>query len=739
MLLEKHLITLNLMLGFLIATTQANATNDTQINVTTDQTEMVFSVIPSGKVVYNYYGKKFTHTTPFLSRQYHEQPANGSTSICEIFPAYGGTCAINPALKLTHADGVQTTEMVYDSYQQQVLDDNRTQTIITLKDPLYAVSLDVVYTSYKKENVITQYSTITNHESGQIHVEQIASAYLPIYADDYYLTHFHSNHMAEMQLIEEKLTSGIKDIENKRGLQTTFTSNPAFMLSLERPLQEEAGDVYAGALAWSGNYKITFEIDEHSRLNVVSGMNDFASTYYLEKDESLTTPEMVWTYSNAGSGQASRNLHNWIRQYNMTHGNQLHDIVLNSWEGAYLDFDEKTLTDMMDDAANIGVETFVLDDGWFGNKYPRNTDHQGLGDWQTNRQKLPHGIDYLAQYAVSKGLKFGIWIEPEMVNPKSELAERHPEWIVKSGKRDLIEMRQQLLLDMSNPEVQDFVVKTFDEVVALSDKISYIKWDANRYVANFGSEYLPKDKQSHFWIKYMKGLYSVYDRIRAKYPDIAIQLCSSGGGRLDMGALKYHDEFWTSDNTCAIDRIFIQYSTNLFYPSIATAAHVSAARNHQTGLIIPLKFRFDVAMMGRLGMELQPKQMSDEEKQFAAAAIQTYKVIRPTIQLGDLYRLKNPYEGYGWASQMHVAKDKKQAVLFAFSLKFHTRTHFFQTRLKGLDPNKLYKITELNKQGNGTFHNDGTVYPGDYLMNAGISLSISNPYDSAVILLTEVE
>ena len=286
--------------------------------------------------------------------------------------------------------------------------------------------------------------------------------------------------------------------------------------------------------------------------------------------------------------------------------------------------------------------------------------------------------------------------------------------------------------------MQDFVVKTFDDVVAMSPNISYIKWDANRHVDNVGSDYLPADKQTHFWHGYVKGLYSVYQRIRAKHPDIQIQLCSSGGGRLEYGALKYHDEFWASDNTNALDRIFIQYGTNIFFPAIATASHVSTSPNHQTGMMTPLKFRFDVAMSGRLGMELQPKDIDSEDYEFASKAVENYKRIRPVVQFGDLYRLVSPYGKNGWAAHMHVSKDKKEAVYFAYSLKYHGRTTYLETKLKGLDPDKNYKVTELNTRGwNRSFYGDGQTFSGDYLMKVGINLNIGNPFDSSVLLLTE--
>ena len=709
------------------------------IRVSTNDTEMVMTVADNGNLIHNYYGKKFKNALPYQTKKYREQPDNGAGFAPQAFPAYGGYVTISPALKLIHSDGSHTTHLKYVSHSVTKNEDGVTRTDIILNDPLYNIDLTMTFTAYDKDNVITQSSTLTNNENGKLTVENLASTYLPLHADSYYLTHFHGVWATEMQLVEEQLHSGIKSVESKRGVQATQTANPAFLLSIDGPSREDFGEIYGGALAWSGNYKITFEKDECGRLNVVGGVNDFASTYYLDKGESLTTPDMVWTYSNQGRGQVSRNLHNWIRNHSLAHADIERPVVLNSWEGAYMNFDEKTITDMIEDAAKIGVEMFVLDDGWFANgEYARNTDHSGLGDWQVNTQKLPRGIDHLAKHAVKHGLKFGIWIEPEMVNPKSQLAETHPEWVVKSGEREKLQIRQQWILDLTNPEVQDFIVKTFDDVLALSSDISYVKWDANRFVTDFGSEYLPADRQSHFWIDYTKGLYSVYDRIREKHPDVMIQLCSSGGARLDMGALKYHDEFWTSDNTNSLDRIRIQNSTNLFYPAIATASHVSTSPNHQTGMMAPLKFRFDVAMSGRLGLELQPKHLNEEEWDFAQKAIASYKKIRPIVQFGDLYRLKNPEDETGWASLQYVSKDGKEAVFFAYSLKYHGRTTFFQTRLKGLDPDKQYRVTELNKKEWPTFYGDGQVFPGDYLMNEGISLGIGNNFESTVLHLEEI-
>ncbi len=708
------------------------------IQVETDSHSMVFSAVPNEKVVFLYWGDKLKDTSPFLNKGFKGQPDTSDELITQLYPAYGGRFYLNPALKLTHDDGVLTTELVYVSSESKNIDNNRIETVIHLKDKLYPVFVDVRFIAYQKENIIAQSVVISHNEKKAIKVENLASSYIPIHRDSYYLTHFHGTWATEMQLEEEKLTHGTKVIETKKGVRATQAENPSFLLSANAPAEENCGEVFAGSLAWSGNYKLSFEIDETGTLNIISGMNPFAATFNLEAGKKLESPEMILTYSSSGKGQISRNYHDWTRKYAMAHGDKIHPIILNSWEGAYFDFNEKTITTMIDNAASFGVEMFVLDDGWFGNKYPRNGDNAGLGDWQTNVKKLPKGINYLADYAVSKGLKFGIWIEPEMVNPKSELAEKHPEWIVQSGKRDILPMRNQWLLDLSNPQVQDFVFKTFQDVVALSPNISYIKWDANRHVDNVGSTYLSADDQTHFWYEYVKGLYNVYERIRAKYPDIQIQLCSSGGGRVEFGALKYHDEFWASDNTNALDRVFIQYGTNIFFPAIATASHVSTSPNHQTGMMIPLKFRFDVAMSGRLGMELQPSDIKGNEYSFAKTAIKDYKLIRPIVQFGDLYRLASPYGENCWASHMYVAKDKKESVLFAYSLKYHGRTTYFETKLNGLDASKMYKITELNKDGNNsTFGGEGQVFSGDFLMKSGITLNIGDAFKSSVLLIKE--
>lgn len=729
-----------LAFGFVLwASSVVLAQNTKLIEIKTRSTAWVYGVDSNNRLVFLYYGKNLNASDDFKKQRAYSKPDTDRDFSYEGYPTFGLGNINEPALAVIHADGSLNTELAFISSETVELQDNVTETIITLKDRIYDLVVELHSKAYKQEDVISQWTEIRNRESGEVVLKNYASSFLPLYGKNYYLTHFYGSWAGEMHVVEEKLDNGIKLVECKKGVRTTQTENASFILSLNHPARETSGECYAGALAWSGNYRLAFQVDEWRKLNVISGVNPFLSQWTLAPGEQFTTPEMIYTYSGDGRGQLSRNLHDWVRKYAMVGGTKTHDIVLNSWEGAYFSFNEETLTEMMDNAAEMGIETFVLDDGWFGNKYPRNNDDAGLGDWQTNVKKLPRGLNYLIDHAHSKGLKFGLWIEPEMVNPESELAEKHPEWIVQSPGREKITWRNQLLLDLSNPEVQDFVFQVFDSLLTNHPGIEYIKWDANRHIEQAGSTYLAPSKQTHLWNAYTQGLYAVYERIRAKYPDFVIQDCASGGGRLDFGALKYHNEYWVSDNTDPLSRIFIQYGTNLIYPPVGAASHVSTSPNHQTMRMTPLKFRFDVAMTGRLGMELQPKDIRGEDRAFAETAITNYKkYVRALITTGDLYRLYSPYDEGGWASQMYVAKNKQSAVLFAFSLEPHLRGIFPRIKLDGLDPAKSYKLVEINNDKQTCFWGDGQIFSGNYLMKAGIELTIADQFDSAVFILTAV-
>lgn len=703
----------------------------TVIPISTDNTQMVLVAFGKGILHTYHYGAKLTDPGEYANFNSRMGSNNGDGPM--TYPTQGGKYVSEPALSVKYADGYRNTELCYVSHTQSVRG-NVVKTEIQMKDYVTGLQVKLVYDAYQKEDVILAHTEITNGGKVPVELENYASSSLFLRGDKFLLTHTYGDWGAEMQVDREVLTHNMKVVETKRGTQATQWNNPAFMVSMDTDcFSETEGEVIAGALCWSGNFRLSFEKGVSHNLNIVAGINPYSSEYPLGAGETFVTPEMVWTFSAEGAGRASRNIHSWARHYGVYGGDQIKPTLLNSWEGAYFTFTTETLLLMIDDAASMGLEMFVLDDGWFAMDYPRDNDRQGLGDWEVNTRKLPEGIDYVAKYAHGKGLKFGIWIEPEMVNPKSNLAQAHPDWVVRSPGREIYQHRNQWILDLTNPEVQDFVFSIFDNTMQLSKDIDYIKFDSNRAINNFGSDFLGKD-QSRFYVDYVQGLYKVMQRVREKYPDTIVQCCSSGGSRVDYGSLRYFDEFWTSDDTDAMERVKIQYGTSLFYPACTMASHVSAVPNHQTGNVTPLKFRFDIACAGRLGMELQPKNLSAEEKALADRCISSYKVWRDLVFQGDLYRISSPYESDYYAL-MYVSEDKSRAVVFTYSTNYLNRAIGTKTfRLRGLDPQKKYKVSEQNVD-TSVFSANGKSLSGSYLMNGGFNLNLFKTFQSAVFYL----
>ena len=503
------------------------------------------------------------------------------------------------------------------------------------------------------------------------------------------------------------------------------------MFSLDGKPQENTGRVIGAALCYSGNYELRIDTGDTDWHQFFAGINPDNSSYTLAPKEVFRTPELALTWSDEGLSGASRNFHKWARSLKMAHGDRLRKILLNSWEGVYFDINEAGMDQMMSDIASMGGELFVMDDGWFGVKYPRITDNCALGDWQVDPKKLPAGVPGLVECAKKHGIKFGIWIEPEMSNTVSELYEKHPDWVIKAPQREPVLGRggTQVVLDLGNPAVQDFVFKIVDDIMTENPEIDYIKWDANMAIMNHGSQYLPKDRQSHMYIEYHRGFAKVCDRIRAKYPDVTIQACASGGGRANYGVMPWFDEFWVSDNTDALQRIYMQWGTSYFFPAIAMASHISAAPNHQTFRTIPIKFRIDVAMSGRLGMEIQPKNMTPDEIEHCRNAIREYKEIRPVVQLGDIYRLVSPYDGLDMASMMYCSPEKDKAVFYWWKLETFCDQHFPRVRMAGLDPDKLYRVHELNRIDNVPLPYEGKVFSGKFVMDSGLEIPYGHTVD----------
>lgn len=462
-----------------------------------------------------------------------------------------------------------------------------------------------------------------------------------------------------------------------------------FELGLEQPAQEHQGQVVLGTIGWTGNYQFTFEVDNEGNLRIIPAINPYASDYQLKANETFTTPEFIFTLSNNGTGEASRNLHNWARNYQLKDGKGDRMTLLNNWENTYFTFDEELLGKLMKEAKHLGVDMFLLDDGWFGNKHPRNDDHAGLGDWEAMKSKLPGGIPALVEKAKEAGVKFGIWIEPEMVNPKSDLFETHPEWAIHYPNRETYYFRNQLVLDLSNPKVQDFVFGVVDKIMTENPDVAFFKWDCNSPITNIYSPYL-KDKQGQLYIDHVRGIYNVLKRVKEKYPNVPMMLCSGGGARCDYEALKYFTEFWCSDNTDPVERLFIQWGFSQFFPAKAMCAHVTSWNSRTS-----VKFRTDVASMCKLGFDIGLKDMKADELTYCQEAVANYKRLKPVILDGDQYRLVSPYDGNHMAV-MYAAPDASKAVLFTYDIHPRFGEKLLPVKLRGLDAQKMYRVKEIN-------------------------------------------
>ena len=687
-----------------------------QVVIQTKNTTMVLDVETGRQPQYVYYGAKLTDYD-----LQHLQGVRGGRM--DAYPAYGMNCPAEAAVAMTHADGNLSTELYATDVNTQ-----GQLTQITLSDPKYPVSVVLCYKACFDEDMIETWTEIKHGEAKPVTLTQFASISLPIRRGNVWLSHLHGSWGNEAQLVEEPILSGQKVIKNKDGVRNAHTDHAEVMFSLNGKGQENSGDVIGAALCYSGNYQLKIETDDTEYHYFFAGINPDNSAYHLKKGETFVTPKVALSFSQQGLSGVSRNFHKWGRNYMLAHGNKERKILLNSWEGVYFDINQQGMDQMMGDIASMGGELFVMDDGWFGVKYPRKTDNCALGDWEVDTHKLPEGIEGLLRDAKKHGIKFGIWIEPEMTNSVSELYDAHPDWIVKAPKRDAVQGRggTQLVLDMSNPKVQDFVVSIVDNLMSKYPEIDYIKWDANMAIMNHGSQYLTMNNQSHLYIEYHRGFEKACQRIRAKYPDLTIQACASGGGRANWGVLPYFDEFWTSDNTDALQRIYMQWGTSYFFPAIAMACHISATPNHTVFRTTAMKYRIDVAMSGRLGMEIQPKNMTADEKELCRKAIADYKQIRPIVQFGDLYRLVSPYDKQGLASLMYVNEQKSKSVFFWWKTESFQNEHLPRVKMAGLDANKNYKVHELNRIDLRPMDIEGQVFSGAYLMNHGLEMPYRN-------------
>ncbi|WP_314953287.1 alpha-galactosidase [Hoylesella loescheii] len=708
----------------------ANAKN--MISIHTDNVQMVLEVKSNGRLYQAYLGERLSEGTP-LSLLFMPQ-ANQTWPMPvgnEVYPVMGTEDHFEPALQLTHNNGNPTSVLKYVSHTQTARN-GITEAIVKLRDEKYPISVNLHYLAYTKEDVICQWAEISHGEAKPISLGRYASGMLYFEEPTYYLTEFSGDWAREMQMSQAQLNFGRKTIDTRLGTRAAMLAFPFFEVGLGSPVSENHGKVLMGTIGWTGNFRFTFEVDHDNQLRVLAGINPDASTYTLERGKTFKTPEFIFTLSTQGTGQGSRNFQRWALNHRLYMAQEDRMTLLNNWENTYFDFDEQKLNNLFGQAKNLGVDLFLLDDGWFGNRYPRNNDKAGLGDWQANRAKLPGGIPALVKGANEQGVDFGIWIEPEMVNPESELARKKSHWILRLPDREPYLFRHQLVLDLTNPEVQDFVFGVIDGLMKENPNIKFMKWDCNSPITNIFSPHL-KARQGNLYVDYVRGLYAVLNRVQAKYPKLYMMLCSGGGGRCDFEALKYFTEFWCSDNTDPVERIYIQWAFSHFMPAKALCSHVTDWNKKAS-----VKFRLDVDFSCKLGFDLDLKHLSADDLTYCQAAIKEYNRLKPVIFSPNLYRLVSPYET-NHCALMRVNDHQTHALLFAYDLHPRYGGTIINTRLQGLDPTATYRVREIclmpGHESRLPFHNQ--TFTGDYLHKVGLKVLGRNQLDSRIIELVK--
>jgi len=710
----------------------SRADNQNQISISTLDTELLINVSPNGRIYQSYLGAKLSKE-PDKASLFEFQKTSGDSNnpnkIWECYPVSGTEDFFEPAFAIRHNDGNPTSVLYYLSHNVRKIDDNITETTIKLKDNLYPVYVTLHYVTYSKENIFKTWTEISHKEKYPVNISRYASSFLYFSEPSYYLNEFSGDWAKETKMSTQQLSFGKKIIDSKLGTRAAMFAYPFFELGFGNTANENSGKVLMGTIGWTGNFSFTFEVDNMGCLRVISGINPYASDYTLKPSDIFTTPEFIFTLSNQGVGQGSRNFHHWALNYQLKDGKGDRLTLLNNWENTGFDFNEEKIANLCKETKKLGVDMFLLDDGWFGNKYPRIDDHAGLGDWDVTKSKLPHGIPFLVKAAKAEGVKLGIWIEPEMVNPKSELAEKHPDWIISLSKREPYYFRNQLVLDLCNPKVQDYVYSIIDNLMIENPDLAFMKWDCNSPITNIYSPYL-KGKQGQLYIDYVRGLYNVMNRVKKNYPNLPLMLCSGGGGRCDYEALKYFTEFWCSDNTDPVERIFIQWGFSHFFPSKSMCAHVTNWSSNTS-----IKFRVDVAMMCKLGFDINLQSLKEPEMAFCHQAIENYKQLKNVIYNGDLYRLFSPYDGNHSAS-LYVTENK--SLLFAYDIHPRFGEKLFPVKLQGLNPTTMYRLKETNLMSghDSDFRQNGQLYSGSFLMNIGLDVFTTQQTHSRVIEIT---
>ena len=707
--------------------------------LTTRDTMYQMQIGPVGHLLHLYYGPKtdccfdylqLDRDCGFSPNPYDLQEGRGwslDTKAQEYSSEHTGDYRVS-SLSLETVSGVSGTDLRYVNHQ--ILGEKyqisgmpsafdrtgKAQTLsITLADAATGVQVELLYGVFEEENVITRAVRVKNTGSAAVTLEKAASACLDLPFGDWQLIHFHGRHTMERIMERRDIMNGIQTLSSTRGA-SSHQHNP-FVILCERAATEDHGECYGMMLVYSGNHRTDIELDQSGSVRAVMGIHDEGFRWTLEPGESFEAPEVILTFTEKGLAKLSQTYHRFI-QHNICRSRyalERRPVLLNSWEAAYMDISEEKLLSIAKGAKELGVELFVIDDGWFGQ---RDDDFRSLGDWFPNKKKLPDGLTPTLKKIRDLGLKVGLWVEPEMISEDSDLYRTHPDWALTVPGRKPTMGRCQLVLDMSRSDVVDWLYETLSALLR-ENPIDYIKWDMNRNLADVYSRGLPASRQGEVSHRFVLGYYDLMERLTKDFPDVLFEGCAGGGGRFDAGVLAYSPQIWCSDNTDPIARLTIQRGTSYGYPVACMGSHVSASPNHQTGRSTPIGTRSTVAMAGTFGYELNPAALTKEEKEAVRLQIARYHQLQDLIRQGDYYRLA----GDAWVL---VSEDKTEALLSFVLVNPTSNPRPNHIRLKGLNPDAQYRVVwaDFHESGAVLPHDSGRTFTGTALMQGGYTLPI---------------
>lgn len=637
------------------------------------------------------------------------------------YPQTGNGDYRNCAYGILDEQGGRISNLIYEGYEilhgKEPLsglpasfgNDDEVDTLkIHMLDELSGLKVELWYHAFQDQSVIARSVHFVNTGEENLTLTKMLSMSVDIREAGFDVLTLYGSHNNERNMDRRRITSGTVQIESLRG--TSSPQQAPFMALLRPETTEDFGEVYAANFVYSGNFIAAAQTDAFENTRFQMGMNPWNGQWLLEPGQEFHTPEVVMVYASKGLNEMSQIFHDFYQDHliRSQYTKKIRPILINNWEATYFDFTEEKILEIADKASQVGIELFVLDDGWFGE---RDDTTSSLGDWVEDRRKLPDGLKGLEEKIHEKGLQFGLWLEPEMISEKSNLYRRHPDYVLHTPRRPYTYGRGQLVLDLSREDVCDYVIESISKVLE-SAQIDYVKWDMNRHLTDVGSGAYPAARQGEITHRYVLGLYRILDTLTKKYPDILFESCSSGGGRFDPGMLYYMPQTWCSDNTDAVCRLKIQYATSLTYPPITIGAHVSGCPNQQTGRETSLSTRGFAAMSANMGYELDLTKCSEEELEQIKQQVDFYKEIRETIQFGTFYRIKNPFEG-NLAQWNFVSKDGKDVVGFYFEILSRPASPIQIMKFKGLERDGYYKDLDT-----------GMIYGGDELMYSGISIPL---------------